>query len=162
LRFKYIQSSRKSKAMKTICKSLFVVILIINTSLSFAQVTDRTKHLFSNSPASIHCDESVLSKLFQYTEGNYASIDLPGLRFSGSVLSNVKKYDNLYSVAIQSIQHDNAILLLSKQINKDQSITYTGRIMHPNSKDGYEIKRDEKGNYFFKKFDAENILQKCL
>jgi hypothetical protein len=149
--------------MKTICKKLIVIILILNTSFSFGQTGKRNKAVFENTPATIHCDIALLEQSFNFIPGSYAEIKFHNnFRFAGKVLSNVKKYDNLQSVAIESVQYDNAILLISRQVNKDNSVTYTGRIMQRNSTDGYEIKVDAKGQYLLHKISTQQILQECL
>lgn len=148
--------------MKAMCKIVSVFIIIIYSSVSFAQVTPRTKAVFKEAPENIQIEQNLLEKSFSFTTGTYASINFhPSFRFAGRVISNLQKYENLQSIAIESNQYENAILLLSRQINADKSVTYTGRIMHPNSTDGFEIKRDAKGNYTLTKMNTQTILQEC-
>lgn len=145
------------------CKKLLVVILILNSSISFGQISQRTKAVFEQTPAKISFNVNLLEKSFQYTTGSYAQLLFhPQFRFAGRVISNVQKYENLQSIAIESTQYDKAIFLISRHVNADKSIAYTGRIMHPNSLDGYELKKDEKGNYSLIKIETTTILQKCL
>lgn len=149
--------------MKTMCKNLLAFILIIYSSVAFGQVTPRTKAVFENAPTTIQLDIPLLEKSFSYKSGSYANLNFhPTFRFAGRVISNLQKYENLQSITIESNQYDNAILLLSRQINPDKTISYTGRIMHPNSTDGFEIKKDLKGNYILSKLNTKTILQQCL
>ncbi|HRN79485.1 MAG TPA: hypothetical protein PKY29_00220 [Ferruginibacter sp.] len=149
--------------MKTMCKKWLVVILILNSSISFAQIAPRTKAVFEQAPATLTFSSALLEKSFQYVPGSYAQISFqPNFQFSGRVISSVKPYDNLQSIAIESVRYDKAILMISRQTHADNSITYTGRIMHPQSTDGYEMKRDAKGNYSLVKIETTTVLQQCL
>src|SRR5690606_4397449 len=95
--------------------------------------------------------------------GSFAKISMVGNRnFAGKIVYNEVKYSNLQTVAIQSAHYDNAVFSLSRQINKDKSITYVGRILKMGAPDGYELHRDEKGNYTLNKFETTDIVPVCL
>ncbi len=45
----------------------------------------------------------------------------------------------------------NALLSISRRINDDNSVTYVGRIINEKYADGYELIKDNSGNYSFTK-----------
>jgi len=53
----------------------------------------------------------------------------------------------------------NTLLSISKRINDDNTITYVGRIINEKYADGYELKKDNNGNYSFNKIRTEELIQ---
>ena len=53
----------------------------------------------------------------------------------------------------------NSLFSISKRINDDNTITYVGRIINEKYADGYELKKDNYGNYTFNKIKTEELIQ---
>ncbi len=148
--------------MKT-SKLIFCLLLCVITAAAFAQKSDQSKpKLFTNFPDEIQVSKNLLQNTMNAFEGEQVVITFNNdFHFKGIVLSNLKKYDNLQSVLIKSSSFGNAVFQVSKIINDDKSISYTGRIINPDAFDGYEIKKDVKDNYSLKKFETKKILEDC-
>lgn len=147
--------------MKTF-KTLFSLLLCLTTATVFAQKSDKAPKLFTKFPETIQLSKNILQNTLNVNEGEEVIVSFSNdFRFKGVVISNQKKYDNLQSVMIKSTEYGNAIFQLSKITNPDKSISYAGRIINPEAFDGYEIKKDEKNNYSFQKFETKRILQDC-
>lgn len=149
--------------MKTIFTLACMLLMGLTTSTAFAQATDASKkNLFAAFPSKIDVTNNTLQNLFTAMPGEKISIAFDSqFTFTGMVISNEMKYQNLQSVLIRSAQFDNALLQVSKITNNDQSISFVGRIIHQNALDGYEIKKDLANNYRLQKFETKNILQDC-
>jgi hypothetical protein len=148
--------------MKTL-KTLFSLLLCLTTAATFAQKSDQARpKLFAGFPENIQLSKTILQKTLNANEGEEVIVAFSNeFHFKGTVLSNLKKYDNLQSVMIKSPAFGNAIFQLSRIINKDKTVSYSGRIINPGIADGYEINKDKDDNYSFVKFETKNILQDC-
>ena len=148
--------------MKTF-KTLFSLLLCLTTAVTFAQKSDQPRpKLFVGFPEKIQLSKNILQNTLNANEGEQVIVAFSNdFHFKGTVLSNLKKYDNLQSVMIKSPAFGNAIFQLSRMTNKDNSISYSGRIINPDALDGYEIKKDKDDNYSIVKFETKNILQDC-
>ncbi|MBS1744185.1 MAG: hypothetical protein JST81_14225 [Bacteroidetes bacterium] len=148
--------------MKTL-KTLFSLLLCLTTAVAFSQKSDQGKQkFFASYPESIQLSKNILQNTMNASEGEEVIVSFTSdFRFKGTVISNLKKYDNLQSVMIKSPVFGNAIFQLSRITNPDKSFSYTGRIINPEAADGYEIKKDKYDNYSFVKFETKRILQDC-
>lgn len=144
-------------------KPVLLLLLCLTTAISFAQQKpDSRPKIFAALPETIKVNDAALQNAFTLFEGQNASIVLANnLIFSGVVISNEVKYNNLQNIIIKSALLNNALLSLSKIKNPDNSITYTGRIINSKAFDGFEIKRNEDGQYNLHKFETAQILQDC-
>ncbi len=144
-------------------KPVLLLLLCLTTAISFAQQKpDSRPKIFAALPETIKVNGAALQNAFTLFEGQNASIALANnLIFSGVVISNEVKYNNLQNIIIKSALLNNALLSLSKIKNPDNSITYTGRIINSKAFDGFEIKRNEDGQYNLHKFETAQILQDC-
>ncbi len=148
--------------MKTNNKILLFFLFSLSTTVVFAQNNNGKKEIFGDFPNTISLSKTTLLNTFSAIPGQFASISFAdGFVFSGTVISNEIKYSNLQSVIIKSPQFGNALFQLSKIINQDNSISFSGRIMNPDALDGYEIKKDGSDNYRFQKFETKKVLQDC-
>lgn len=102
-----------------------------------------------------------LENAFLQAPQSYISLKFEDFSFSGRIVSNEKKYDNLQSLVITSPRYNNAVFYLSRQINKDKQVQYVGRIMQKDAADGFVLKQDEKGNYFLSKINTARLLEPC-
>lgn len=116
--------------------------------------------LFSNFSSNIPTSVLELNKAFSTTTGSSIQLNFANkFSFAGTVLSSVKKYNNLSSVVIKSPLMQNSILSISKIINDDNTITYVGRIINEKYADGYELTKDNTGQYSFTKIKTEDLIQ---
>ncbi|MEO6537889.1 MAG: hypothetical protein ABIT07_08810 [Ferruginibacter sp.] len=149
--------------MKTPGKILLILLLCVSATVSYGQQKiDPRPKLFNDLPEIMKANDAALANAFNYFEGQNVSVALSNtLTFSGVVLSNEVKYSNLQNIIIKSAVLNNALLSLSKIINEDKSITYTGRILNNKAFDGFEIVKDETGQYNLQKFENSKILVDC-
>jgi len=128
---------------------------------SNAQVVKSARpYLFNNFAATLPATIAELDKAFLATQGSSIQLHFSdNFSFDGTVSSSIKKYNNLSSVVIESPLLHNSVLAISKRINDDNSITYVGRIINESYADGYELKKDDKGNYAFNKIKTEDLIQ---
>lgn len=140
-----------------------LLFLLFNSSTVFSQSnnTSRPKQ-FSNFPNIINCSEAEISRIFSSAIGQNINLSFSeNFSFSGNVTSNVTKYSNLQSAVIKSPAFDNTIFSISKIINADNSISYTGRIINLNYADGYELKKTTAGAYRLIKIETGQVIQDC-
>lgn len=148
-------SSKKTMCMLLVCLCTYAT--------SFAQQTPAAKpKVFETLPSSISVSESLLESFFTLNKNQETTLAL-GDKFSfpGKVLSNEAKYSNLQTVIVKSSAFNNAILQVSRIINEDKSITYTGRILNTKAFDGFEIKKTATGLYEFQKFETDQVTNDC-
>lgn len=148
--------------MKTL-KTLLSLLLCLTTAAAFSQKTDQAKpKLFAGFPETIQLSKNILQNTMKVNEGEEVIVAFTNeFHFKGTVISNLQKYDNLQSVMIKSAVFGNSIFQLSRITNKDNSISYVGRIINPDAFDGYEIKKDEADQYSFVKFETRRKLEDC-
>lgn len=144
--------------MKNLSKGIFAMLLILTSVSTFAQSAAK-KRMFDAVPSALNVDGNTLSQSFNYSTGSDAVIALsPELSFSGKVISNQQKYNNLKTVMIRSA--NNMILQISEITRADKSISYVGRLFGSEAADGYEIKNNN-GRYSMQKFEASKIFEPC-
>ena len=146
--------------MKKYSKTLLAVLLSVSSVASFAQMNDKRPQLYSSRPQSINIDKNIFGNVLDATEGKEISIQLsPDFTFSGTVISNQKKYNNLHTVMVRSNENATSILQITL-IQENNDISYSGRIINSNAADGYEIKNNN-GAYSLQKFETLKILDPC-
>ena len=117
-------------------------------------------YLFNNFSANIPTAVTELNKAFLAAEGSSIQLNFANnFSFTGTVFSSVQRYSNLSSVIIKISSLQNSLLSISKRINDDNTITYVGRIINEKYADGYELKKDNYGNYTFNKIKTEDLIQ---
>ncbi len=147
--------------MKTTLRLFALCILLSITFCTQAQVTSSAKpNLFNSFSTNIPASVDELDKAFTVTPGSSIQFNFANkLPFDGIVLSSVQRYSNLSSVIIKSSLLQNALLSISRRINDDNTITYVGRIINEKYADGYELTKDNKGNYSFNKIKTQDLIQ---
>jgi len=146
--------------MKTIYKLLAVCIIAMSSQAIQAQVKASSRpSLFGRYSAKLPTAEKELNKAFTAPEGSEVNLKFSDFSFTGTIISSVKRYHNLYSVVIKSSTLNNTLLSISKRINDDKTITYVGRIINEKYSDGYELTKDSVGNYALNKIETEYLLQ---
>ncbi len=123
-------------------------------------VTSSRAYLFNSFSENIAASVSELNKAFNAAEGSVIQLNFNNqFSFTGIVFSSVKRYNNLSSVLIKFPSLNNTLLSVSKRINDDNTITYVGRIINEKYADGYELKKDNTGNYTFNKIKTDELIQ---
>lgn len=99
--------------------------------------------LFSNLPDRIPVSIEKINDLFNVPVGDNASLkvaETSSVQIVGEVISKASKYDDrIQSVVIRSSNFNGARFTISKIVNEDGSITYTGRIISFQHGDLYEL-----------------------
>lgn len=144
----------------TLMLCLFAFCILVTPGVS-AQTNKSVKpSLFASYSSKIPASITELEKAFTITAGSDVKFRFsPGFLFSGTVISSVQKYNNLSSVLIRLPAFNNTLLCISKRINDDNTITYVGRIINEKYADGYELIKDNTGNYSFTKIKTEDLIQ---
>lgn len=142
------------------------MMLLLCTSMAvtgYSQTGNNSKpKQFNNFPDVINCSETELCRIFNSAPGQAISLSFSNnFLFAGNVINNVVKYNNLQTAVIKSPAFNNSIFSVSKIINKDNTVTYLGRIINKEYFDGYELKRDATGNYQFIKIETDRVIQDC-
>lgn len=149
--------------MKRLAPYAMSLLLSIISVTGFSQNGSNPKpKQFNNYPDVINCSEATLSSIFNSSPGQNISLFFSGnFVFSGSVTSNIVKYSNLQTAVVVSPDFTNTIFSVSKILNKDNSISYLGRIINKNYFDGYELKRNAAGEYQLIKMETDRVIQDC-
>ena len=149
--------------MKRLAPYALLLLITLFATNVYAQNPGLKPKQFANYPSVISCSEAELSKAFNSSAGQAISLSFSNnFSFSGTVTSNITKYNNLQSAVLRSPAFDNTIFSISKLINADHSITYVGRIINRNYFDGYELKKDITGNYKLLKIETDKVIQDCI
>ena len=113
-------------------------------------------------PSKINCSEAELSKVFAAAVNQNINIAFSdNFLIDGTVTGNIIKYNNLQTVVIKLPLFADAIFVLSKITNTDNSIIYVGRIINKKYFDGYELKKDNHNNYQLIKIETDKVMQDC-
>jgi hypothetical protein len=150
--------------MKRLAPFALVILLSLTAGTTFAQKMSAAKPtLFAAYPSAISCKETELSDVFKTSNGKNVSIDFAGsnTNFSGVVISNIAKRNNLQYIAVKLPSLDNAIMSISKRIDENNNVSYIGHIINPKNSDAYELKKMKDGQYQFVKTDLEKLMPAC-
>ena len=146
--------------MKKYSKTLLAVLFSVASIASFAQIHDVRPNLYANRPNSINVDKTIFASVLLVTEGNEVSVPLStDFTFTGKVIGNFTKYNNLHTVMVRSNDNVTSILQITA-IKNDNTISYSGRLINDKAADGYEIKNNN-GVYSLQKFETIKILDPC-
>lgn len=146
--------------MKTLLKGMAMLLLMLSTNALLAQNPAMKKQpIFKSTADRLPATTAQLEQAFAAKEGSDVNFQFRDLKFTGTIVSTIKRYENLYSVIIRSKGADNTLLSLSKRINDDKTITYVGRILNHSSSDGYELNQNADGTYTFHKIQTEELIQ---
>ena len=142
--------------------TILSLLLCLTTAAAFSQKSTSGKpQVFAAYPNSIAVAENILQNMFTAIPGETISLSFSEeFAYTGTVLSNDIKYNNLQSVIIKSAAYQNSLLQLSKITNTDNSFSYVGRIINPEAADGFELKK-ENNSYRLQKIETEKVLQDC-
>ena len=139
------------------------LMLSIITMTGFSQNNAPKPKQFDNFPGVVNCSEAELSKIFNASSGQAISLSFSNnFIFSGSVTSNIVKYNNLQTAVIVSPDYSNTIFSVSKITDAGGSISYIGRIINKNYFDGFELKKNATGYYQLNKIETDRVIQDCM
>src|SRR5215203_1736407 len=109
--------------------------------------------LFKDLPDRITVPLKNFDDVFDFEVGK--NVDLPfalNFRFAGTVVSKAEDaVANVKNIVIKSTNKVGATLALSRTINADNTISYSGRIMSFQHGDAYEVAYENGSYYFIKK-----------
>ena len=143
-------------------KPVFALLALLLFIVSTSKAQSTKPAIFANYPSIINIDENAIRMAFQNNAGQSVTIPLgQSFNFSGKVISNVQKYENLRIIIIKSTTWQNTLLQLAKTTNADNIVTFSGRIINPGAADGFEIKRESLGSYKLKKTQTDKIFEPC-
>jgi hypothetical protein len=147
--------------MKTLSRILLLFLLLAIFSNSNGQeVTFHRPSLFNTDPSVIPASIAQLDAAFNVSVDSTAKLTFGGnFSFTGKVISSVEKYGKLRTVLLRSSILDNTLFSISKRVNTDNTITYIAHIINQNYADGYELKKDDAGNYSFTKIRTKDLIQ---
>lgn len=135
-------------------------IFIIYSHVTQAQILTSTRQNYFNKYAqNLPTAVTELDKAFTTPEGAKVKINFGDFSFNGIVTSSIKRYDNLYSVIVKAPTLDNTILAISKRINPDKTVSYIGHILNQKYADGFELKKDNNGNYVMNKIQTDALIE---
>ncbi|HMK04759.1 MAG TPA: hypothetical protein VK489_11230 [Ferruginibacter sp.] len=142
--------------------ALSLLLSLISLSALSQNPSGSKPKQFSNFPDVINCSEAELSNIFNAAAGQNISLSFSdNFSFTGSITSNIVKYSNLQTAVVRSPFFNNSIFSVSKIINKDNSVSYLGRIINKGYYDGYELKRNTEGKYQLIKMETDRVIQDC-
>ena len=120
--------------------------------------------LFQNLPERIPVDVSTLENLFNFDMNRPANITISGIQFEGNVsskgsndLSQVGTVSQTNSVVIHLTNYPGANFTVTKIINPDGTISYTGRIISFQHGDLFEL-QNQKGNWILVKKNYYDLI----
>ena len=158
-----LTGASKSTNMKKPVPYVLLLLFTFFTLTGFSQTNTSFKpRQFNNFPDVINCSEAALSSIFNSFQGQPVSLSFSdNFLFSGSITSNIVKYGNLQTAVVKSPVFNNSVFSVSKIINKDNSVSYLGRIINKNYFDGYELKKNASNNYQLIKIETDKVMQDC-
>ena len=149
--------------MKRLAPYACALLCTLFATTGFSQGTAAKPKQFDTYPRIINCSVAELNRAFATTAGQSINLSFSdNFSFSGSVTDNTIKYSNLQSVLLKSPGFNNSIFSISKRTEADNSVTYVGRIINTNYFDGYELKKNDSGNYQLIKIETDQVIQPCI
>lgn len=143
---------------------LMLMVCLCTYATTNAQSNNQAKpKLFAAFPSVLNIQENSLERIFEHTAGRLTVLDFGNnLIIPCTIIRNDVKYDNLQTVIIRASAFDNAMIQVSKILNEDKTISYTGRIINERAADGFEIRKNSNGSYQLQKFETDKILEGCF
>ena len=142
--------------MKNLIKASALCML---ACIFFCNARSQTSRLFNAVPDSVIWSEQEIGKLFELTAGS--NVDLAvneRFHLKGIIKSSVQKYENLKSLIIESSNFKGAMISLARRIEDDNSIVYVGRILSSKHDDGFELRKNDTGQYYLRKIEVNNAI----
>jgi hypothetical protein len=141
--------------MKRKCLSGCIALLLSFSAIEAQVAVPVNQHpvekplLFSTFPDKLSCTASALQNLFMFADNSALNIQFNDLLpVSGMVLQKVIVTRQQVSINIRCSNFHDALLNVSRIIQPDGSILFTGRLVHPAFGDVLLLTQ-EKGQYYF-------------
>jgi hypothetical protein len=154
--------------MKHLATTTLMVLLILAAVTSFAQERPQNRAspakpaLFTQFPDVINCTTGQLNSFFNGRQGENIAVSFnSNLTLDGNVKSNISKYSNLQTVVVKLTKFNNMLFTISRIVDEDRQIVYSGHLFDPAYADGFELKNKGGGNYQFVKIELEKMLPTC-
>lgn len=98
-------------------------------------------------PERVSFHQKIVEEIFHLNAGSSVDIRFnESLRITGIIKSNEKVYDNLQTIVIECTNYNKARLFVSRSIDENNQIKYTGRMLGRGYQDGFELRSDKTGN----------------
>jgi hypothetical protein len=156
--------------MKNLRTTVLCVCISLSGLTAFAQINDvppvretdyNKPKQFAAFPQEISISSDIINAMFNTSVGAGVEFSFGSsnpLRFAGEVISTVSKYENsVRSVIIRSSNFTGARLIITKIVNENGGISYTGRILSKEHGDVYELKQLNDSYVWVKKNYHEAI-----
>ncbi len=148
--------------MKHYAPYALFLLLSFTALKGFSQNNTTKPKQFNNFPATINCSVSELDKVFNSSLGQQVSIAFSNdFTFSGTITFNMLKRSDLHTTIVTSPDFNNTIFSVSRLMDPSGNISYTGRIINKNYFDGYELLKDQSGNYQLTKIETDRVMPDC-
>jgi hypothetical protein len=154
--------------MKHLATTTLMVLLTLTAVTSFAQEHPQNRAspakpaLFTQFPDIINCTAGQLNSFFNSRQGDNIAVAFnSALTLNGNVKSNISKYSNLQTVVVKLVQFNNILFTISRIVDEDRQVVYSGHLFDPAYADGFELKNKGGGNYQFVKIELEKMLPTC-
>lgn len=154
--------------MKHLATTTLMVLLTFTAVTSFAQEHPQNRaspakpSLFTKFPDVINCSAGQLNSFFNSRQGDDIAVCFnSSLTLDGNIKSSFSKYSNLQTVVVKLPQFHNILFTISRIVDEDRQIVYTGHLFDTAYADGYELKNKGGGNYQLVKIDMEKMLPTC-
>jgi hypothetical protein len=142
--------------MKNLVKAITLCLL---ASISFCTARSQASRLFNDIPDSLLLSEQQIGSLFNLTAGSPVDLAVTdNFHLKGTIKSSIQKYENLKSLIIESSNYKGAMISLARRTEDDNSIVYVGRILSSKHDDGFELRKNESGQYYFRKIEVNNSI----
>jgi hypothetical protein len=139
--------------MKKLCITLTFTLAFI-AMLSNA----RAQKMFDALPETAKFLPSAVESIFNLNPGSAVDVKFTqGFHVTGVIKSNMKVYDNLQTVVIESSNYK-ANLFISKTVDQDNKIKYVGRMFGRGFQDGIELNVDNAGKNIIKKINLKDMI----
>ena len=144
--------------MNYLSRVLCISLILVTSLVTKAQQSKSRPLLFERFSDSLTCSSLEIEKLFTLPAGSAIEAKLsPSFTLHGIIRASVQKYSNLKTVIIDCSDLGGAILSVSAR-NEEGLTTFVGRILSDKYDDGFELQKDNRGNYLLKKFKVEEVI----
>ncbi|MFN8244309.1 MAG: hypothetical protein U0X40_09690 [Ferruginibacter sp.] len=149
--------------MKRLAFCAWMLLIIFSATRTNAQTPGTSKpKQFDAYPNVITCTEAELARIFSAPAGQDINVVFStAFNFPGNINFSASKYDNLQTVMVKSAYFHNSVLNITRRINRDNTVTYSGHIFNKDYFDGYELKKNAAGGYTLTKIQTDRFLQVC-
>lgn len=122
------------------------------------QTLPNKSSLFTNLPDKFTIKNSLIEDLFSGPDSGSVKILLSVNNFfEGTITERIQRNENVVTLNIKSSNYDGALLTISKVLNSNKELTYTGRIVSMQYGDVLILKK-ESDRFFFTKAKQSLVI----